>query len=64
MPGYKCSECTRIGRPCTNMSFAAPDKTIADCKLKMEEAMEEMSIAMAKYMRNKNIKMQAEKRNE
>jgi hypothetical protein len=63
MPGFKCSECTRLGRKCTNMSFAALDNTIADCNRKMEEAMEEMSVAMAKYMRNKKIKSQAEERN-
>ncbi|KAG9629033.1 hypothetical protein KCU64_g17636, partial [Aureobasidium melanogenum] len=63
MPGFKCSECTRLGRKCTNMSFAALDTTIADCNRKMEEAMEEMSVAMAKYMRNKKIKTQAEERN-
>ena len=63
MPGFKCSECTRLGRKCTNMSFAALDNTIADCNRKMEEAMEEMSVAMAKYMRNKKIKLQAEERN-
>ena len=63
MPGFKCSKCTRLGRKCTNMSFAALDNTIADCNRKMEEAMEEMSVAMAKYMRNKKIKLQAEERN-
>ena len=45
------------------MSFAALDNTIADCNRKMEEAIEEMSVAMAKYMRNKKIKLQAEERN-
>lgn len=63
MPGFKCSECTRLGRKCTNMSFAALDNTISDCDQRMEDAMEEMSVAMAKYMRYKKIKRQAEERN-
>jgi hypothetical protein len=63
MPGFKCSECTRLGRPCTNMSFTALDETIANSEKKMEEAIEEVSVAMAKYMRHKKIKQQAENRN-
>jgi hypothetical protein len=45
------------------MSFAALDNTIADYNYKIEEAIEEMSIAIAKYMQNKKIKSQAKKRN-
>ena len=63
MPSFKCSECTRLGRKCTNMSFATLNNTISDCDQKIEDAIEEMSVAIAKYMRYKKIKRQAKERN-
>ena len=45
------------------MSFAALNNTIANCNRKIEEAIEEMSVAIAKYIQNKKIKLQAKERN-
>ena len=63
MPSFKCSKCTRLGRKCTNMLFATLNNTITNYNYKIEEAIEEMLVIIAKYIRNKKIKSQAEERN-
>ena len=63
MPSFKCSKYTCLGRKCTNISFATLNNTIANCNRKIEEAIEEMSVAIAKYIQNKKIKLQAKERN-
>ena len=57
MPSFKCSKYTYLGRKYTNMSFTTLNNTIANYNHKIEEAIKEMLVAIAKYMRNKKIKL-------
>lgn len=60
--GLKCAECTRMGRPCVNMSWASLDKTREEYKKKVEEDEKELAAVIARMLRNKKILAQAEER--
>lgn len=58
----KCSECTRLGRPCVNLSWQSLDKTREEYKKKIEDDEKLLMDVMARLMRNKKILKQAEDR--
>ena len=58
----KCSECTRLGHPCVNMSWVSLDKTREEYKKKVEEDEQLLAQVISRLMRNKKILKQAEER--
>jgi hypothetical protein len=63
MPGgLKCSECTRIGRPCVNMSWESLDRTRDEYSKKVEADEALLAEVVLRLMRNKKILKQAEER--
>lgn len=58
----KCSECTRIGRPCVNLSWSSLDKTREEYVKKVEEDEKLLAEVMIRLLRNKKILKQAEER--
>jgi len=58
----KCSECTRLGHPCINMSWVSLDKTREEYKKKVEEDEQLLAQVISRLMRNKKILKQAEDR--
>lgn len=58
----KCSECTRLGHPCVNMSWKSLDKTREEYKAKVEADEQLLSEVIARLLRNKKILKQAEER--
>jgi hypothetical protein len=63
MPGgLKCSECTRIGRPCVNMSWESLDRTRDEYSKKVEADEVLLAEVVLRLLRNKKILKQAEER--
>lgn len=60
----RCSECTKLGRSCVNLSWSTLDKTREEYEKKVDADEEELCRVMARYMRNKRILRQANKRAE
>jgi len=58
----KCSECTRIGRPCVNMSWESLDRTREEYAKKVEVDEALLAEVVLRLMRNKKILKQAEER--
>lgn len=58
----KCSECTRIGRPCVNLSWSSLDNTREEYAKKIEEDEKLLAEVMIRLLRNKKILKQAEER--
>jgi len=58
----KCSECTRLGRPCVNMSWQSLDKTREEYAKKVEADEALLAEVMTRLLRNKKILKQAEER--
>jgi hypothetical protein len=58
----KCSECTRIGHPCVNMSWVSLDKTREEYKKKVEADKKLLAEVVSRLMRNKKILQQAKER--
>jgi hypothetical protein len=59
-----CSECVRLGRPCVNLSWDSLDRTREEYQRKVDEDEVELSVILARLMRNKKILRQAEHRAE
>jgi hypothetical protein len=60
----RCSECVRLGRPCVNLSWDSLDRTREEYQRKVDEDEAELSVILARLMRNKKILRQAEHRAE
>jgi hypothetical protein len=58
----KCSECTRLGRACVNLSWTSLDKTREEYQKKVDEDEKALAEIMARLIRNKKILRQAEER--
>lgn len=58
----KCSECTRIGRPCVNMSWESLDRTREEYQKKVDEDEKLLAEVISRLLRNKKILKQAEER--
>lgn len=58
----RCSECVRLGRACVNLSWESLDRTREEYRKKVEADEEELSVVLARLMRNKKILRQAEER--
>jgi hypothetical protein len=58
----KCSECTRRGKPCVNLSWLSLDKTREEYQKKVDEDEKELARVLARLMRNKAILRQANER--
>lgn len=58
----KCSECTRLGHPCVNMSWVSLDKTREEYQKKVDEDEKLLATVIARMLRNKKILKQAEER--
>jgi hypothetical protein len=57
-----CSECMRLGRLCINLSWDSLDCTRKEYQRKVDEDEAELSIILARLMRNKKILRQVEHR--
>jgi hypothetical protein len=51
----RCSECVRLGRPCVNLSWDSLDRTRKEYQRKVDEDEAELSVILARLMRNKKI---------
>ena len=51
----KCSECTKAGKPCVNMSWALLDKTREEYEKKVEDDEMLLATVIARLLRNKKI---------
>jgi hypothetical protein len=58
----KCSECTRMGHACVNMSWVSLDKTRDEYEKKVEADEKLLAEVLARLMRNKKILQQAKDR--
>ena len=58
----KCSECTRLGKACVNMSWASLDKTREEFEKKVEEDEKLLAEVIGRLLRNKKILQQAKER--
>jgi len=58
----KCSECTRIGRPCVNLSWSSLDKTREEYEAKVEADEKLLAEVVLRLLRNKKILKQANER--
>jgi hypothetical protein len=58
----KCSECTRLGHACVNLSWVSLDKTREEYGKKVEEDEKLLAEVVSRLMRNKKILKQAEER--
>jgi uncharacterized protein (DUF169 family) len=58
----KCSECTRLGRACVNLSWASLDKTREEYRKKVDADESLLAEVMTRLIRNKKILRQAEER--
>jgi uncharacterized protein (DUF169 family) len=58
----KCSECTRLGRACVNLSWASLDKTRKEYRKKVDADESLLAEVMTRLIRNKKILRQAEER--
>jgi hypothetical protein len=58
----KCSECTRLGRACVNMSWASLDKTREEYEKKVDQDEKLLAEVIARLLRNKKILEQAKER--
>ena len=55
----KCSECTKAGKPCVNMSWALLDKICKEYKKKVKADVTLLITVIARLLRNKKILKQA-----
>lgn len=60
----KCSECTKQGHPCVNMSWVSLDKTREEYEKKVEADEKLLAEVVTRLMRNKKILQQAKARAE
>lgn len=60
--GLKYSECTRLGRPCVNLSWESLDRTREEYTKKVEADEALLTEVVLRLMRNKKILKQAEER--
>jgi hypothetical protein len=58
----KCSEYTRIGRPCVSISWASLDKTGEEYAAKVEASEKQLAEVIAQLLREKKTLKQAEER--
>jgi len=58
----RCSECVRLGRKCSNMSWESLDKTRDEFQKKVDDDEALLAEVMARLLRNKKILRQAEER--
>ena len=58
----KCSECVRSGRPCTNLSWEALDRTREEYRKKVEDDEKELAKTISRLLRNKQILKQADEK--
>jgi hypothetical protein len=58
----KCAECTRLGKPCVNMSWPSLDKTREEYRAKVDADEKLLAEVMVRLLRNKKILAQAEER--
>jgi hypothetical protein len=58
----KCSECTKAGKPCVNMSWSSLDKTREEYEKKVEADETLLAVVVTRLMRNKKILKQANDR--
>jgi hypothetical protein len=58
----KCSECTRLGHACVNMSWVSLDKTREEYEKKVEADEKLLAEVISRLMRNKKVLQQAKER--
>jgi hypothetical protein len=58
----KCSECTRAGRACVNLSWTSLDKTREEYRKKVDDDESLLAEVLARLIKNKKILRQAEER--
>jgi hypothetical protein len=60
--GLKCAECTRVGRPCVNMSWSSLDHTREEYRKKVEDGEKLLAEVITRLLRDKKILKVAEDR--
>ena len=58
----KCADCTRLGKPCVNLSWASLDKTREEYQAKVDADEKLLAEVISRLLRNKKILAQAEER--
>jgi hypothetical protein len=58
----KCAECTKIGKPCVNMSWESLDKTREEYQAKVDADEKLLAEVISRLLRNKKILAQAKER--